>query len=279
MAKRNRYTKDFLEPLIAQSVSWAEVCRRAGVAPATGTQSHITKVAKIFNLDYSHFLGTSWNKGKRLPCKRPIEYYLTTNSTTKSHMVRQRLIADGIKEAKCEICGISEWNGRPAPLELDHINSDHCDNRLENLQIICANCHAQITNLRREERSPPAAREQRRKIKIRTNACVDCGVAVLSRSKRCVACHLATPRAKIQWPPIEELQQRLAASNYSALARELGVTDNAIRRHIQRRLKESCAGQDSNLQMDFSSSDSKSDRSPAGVPARIVPSVRVELTL
>lgn len=42
-----------------------------------------------------------------------------------------------------ERCGISEWNGVPAPLQLDHVNGDRRDNRLENLRILCPNCHAQ----------------------------------------------------------------------------------------------------------------------------------------
>lgn len=71
--------------------------------------------------------------------------YLGTDKYITSHALRIKLIEDGLKEAKCENCGLSEWMGEPIPLELHHINGDHYDNRLENLQILCPNCHAQTS--------------------------------------------------------------------------------------------------------------------------------------
>ena len=60
-----------------------------------------------------------------------------------SHKLKLKLWRDGYKEKKCEVCGIEEWNGLPAPLELDHIDGNHWDNTFENLRILCPNCHAQ----------------------------------------------------------------------------------------------------------------------------------------
>ena len=58
--------------------------------------------------------------------------------------IKGKLIREGLKENKCEICGlINEWNGKPLVLQLHHINGNHTDNRLENLQILCPNCHSQ----------------------------------------------------------------------------------------------------------------------------------------
>ena len=56
--------------------------------------------------------------------------------------LRRRLIAEGVKEARCEGCGLVRWYGEPAPLQLDHIDGDRTNNALDNLRILCANCHA-----------------------------------------------------------------------------------------------------------------------------------------
>ncbi|HYF27854.1 MAG TPA: HNH endonuclease signature motif containing protein [Baekduia sp.] len=57
--------------------------------------------------------------------------------------LKRRLIALGLKEDRCELCGLVDWRGQPLPLELHHRNGDPCDDRLENLQIVCPNCHSQ----------------------------------------------------------------------------------------------------------------------------------------
>jgi Zn finger protein HypA/HybF involved in hydrogenase expression len=60
--------------------------------------------------------------------------------------IKQRLIRLGLKQHRCETCGISEWLGKPLSLALHHINGDGDDNRLENLEPLCPNCHSQTEN-------------------------------------------------------------------------------------------------------------------------------------
>jgi HNH endonuclease/Helix-turn-helix domain of resolvase len=60
--------------------------------------------------------------------------------------LKRRLIAEGLKNPRCERCGITEWRGRALTLALHHINGDGRDNRLENLALLCPNCHAQTPN-------------------------------------------------------------------------------------------------------------------------------------
>jgi 5-methylcytosine-specific restriction endonuclease McrA len=81
------------------------------------------------------------------PVKIPLEELLVVGrkGTNRTHL-KNRLIGEGLKENRCEECGITEWRGRPLVMELHHVNGDGADNRLENLQLLCGNCHAQTDN-------------------------------------------------------------------------------------------------------------------------------------
>ena len=108
----------------------------------TGSQSYIQKRAVEFGISTSHFLGHRSNLGRSFPNSRANVYtYLKKDSKINSHRLKLYLWREGLKPKNCEDCGITEWRGKPAPLDLDHMNDDHFDNRLENLRIRCANCH------------------------------------------------------------------------------------------------------------------------------------------
>jgi len=144
-----KYTEEQLRSAIETSGSIRQVLSKLGLKEAGG--NYETTKRRIFklNIDTSHFHGQAHLKGKTHEyTKRPIEYYLTENSHHQSHKLKKRLIAEGIKEHKCEECGIIEWRGKPTPIELDHINGNHHDNRLENLRLLCPNCHAQTETYR-----------------------------------------------------------------------------------------------------------------------------------
>jgi hypothetical protein len=95
-------------------------------------------------LNVSHFSGQGWKKGNRKPVvqARPISEVLQKGTSYQSYKLKKRLFAEGMKAKKCERCLNVEWLGQQIPLELDHINGDPTDNRIENLQILCPNCHA-----------------------------------------------------------------------------------------------------------------------------------------
>ena len=63
----------------------------------------------------------------------------------RSH-VKTRLLKSGLKENRCDECGITHWRGDPLPMELHHMNGDGADNRLTNLRLLCPNCHSQTSN-------------------------------------------------------------------------------------------------------------------------------------
>ena len=154
MPKHNKkYTREDLEQAVLSSYTWAEVCRKVGIKPATGSQSHLKARVVKEGIDFSHFKGKHFKKGMILLSERqPLELYLNNQKPIKSHTLRNRLIQEGYKECRCEKCGLSEWLGEEVPLELDHIDSNHWNNNISNLQILCPNCHAILTRERRKLR-------------------------------------------------------------------------------------------------------------------------------
>ena len=163
---------------------------------------------------------------KRYPKKSAFEY-LGTDKYIQSHKLKQKLIEEGIKEHCCEICKLTEWNGQPIPIELDHINGVNSDNRLENLRILCPNCHAQT----------PTHAGKNIKDKNKNIICPECKGKKYRRASLCRNCNnlkaSKNRTTKIDWPPKEDLQKMVDDTNYSAAGRLLGVSDNAVRKRLR----------------------------------------------
>ena len=133
--------EEFYINLIKTSVSLIEVCRKANIVPTTGNYNTLKRIISKNNIDISHFKRISGLFHE----KKDITQYLKKGVNVSSFKLKNKLLNEGIKEHKCEnpLCGLTEWQGKPIPLELHHINGDNTDNRLENLQLLCPNCHAQ----------------------------------------------------------------------------------------------------------------------------------------
>ena len=87
-----------------------------------------------------------WSKGKcqiKLDSEELNRIFCITTIPQSGQYLKKRILRANLKEYKCDICGISEWKSKPLHLQLDHINGNKIDNRLENLRFICPNCHSQ----------------------------------------------------------------------------------------------------------------------------------------
>lgn len=145
MPRPRSWTDEELTTAVAESLTLSDAIRRIGRSPTGGNLSHVKWHIARLGLDTSHFLGQGWSRGRTLEFvpRLALDEILVKNSPyTNIGKLRQRLIRAGLKPARCEDCGLDEWRGQPLPLHLDHINGDRTDNRLENLRILCPNCHA-----------------------------------------------------------------------------------------------------------------------------------------
>lgn len=80
---------------------------------------------------------------KPRPRAEPLEVALMAGRRRNRYHLKARLLAAGLKQPSCEVCGLTEWRSRPISLELHHVNGDGLDNRFETLVLLCPDCHSQ----------------------------------------------------------------------------------------------------------------------------------------
>lgn len=226
------YSKDEFIEAWKSSTSISQVLEKLGYAQGGGSYGTIRKAAEELQLDSSHMLGQGHMKGKVAANAKPLSELLVKGS--KAGKLKNRLFKEGIFERKCSVCSIVEWNGKPTPLELDHIDGDNRNNELQNLRIICPNCHAQTDTYKGKniaKRKLPTAKKQSNSLPV---FCLDCSKEISNKGAvRCVSCS-GSNHSKIEWPDLAELQAAVADYGYSQVGRNLGVSDNAIRKRIVR---------------------------------------------
>lgn len=131
-------SKDKIEKWIKESRSKAYICRELKCKPET-----LEVYLKQLNLFYK---GNQGAKGYKSIAKRKTAEEYLQSTCVKSHKLKIKLIEDGVREHKCEECKRKTWNGKKISLELHHIDGNRFNNRIENLKILCPNCHSQTPN-------------------------------------------------------------------------------------------------------------------------------------
>lgn len=148
MRQTSKVNAEVIIRLIPECLSIAEVIKKAG-GSIHGSPHYrkVHRVIKEYNINTSHFRGQAWNGGKSYPEKirHNLEGWLKEDTHIGSHSLKIKLFKAKVLQPQCSSCLITEWQCKPAPLELDHINGVGTDNRLENLRILCCNCHAQTS--------------------------------------------------------------------------------------------------------------------------------------
>ena len=233
------YQKDKLEQIVSESYSFAEALRKIGLRDVGSNFKTIKKYVEEYNIDISHFRGQTWNKGMGntdYAAYNKLENILKENTNFKSDTLKYRLVKEGLKQWKCEKCGNEGvWEGKELVLELHHINGNHYDNRLENLQILCPNCHSQTDNFRNKN-STKAVKLKKRVLYIRK--CDYCGKEFRSNKKNkrfCCREHYNEFLRNKQISVTKEMLEKeiINCTSISELANKLKTTRPTIRKYLQ----------------------------------------------
>ena len=138
---KTQIDEKYFKDVCINANNMSEACRTLGLHPST-----FRRIAKRLGC----YIPNQYNRPEYQPHGNSrediMEKYLSNKQCIAPAKLRKYLIMHDIKESKCEICGLSEWLGKPIPLELHHKDHNRYNNALDNLQILCPTCHAQTTN-------------------------------------------------------------------------------------------------------------------------------------
>lgn len=142
-----KYTKEKLEPIVANNTSMHGVLRDLGMKLNGGNHSHVKAWIKKHGIDISHFSGKGWNKGGHSPTRLDADQILMLDKhdgkREEASRLRRAMMEKGVPY-RCFKCGLTnQWNGQELVLQVEHRNANPVDNRIENLEFNCPNCHSQ----------------------------------------------------------------------------------------------------------------------------------------
>lgn len=239
------------------SNSMNHLCTNLGVRGVKGYYDKINKIIEQNHLNTEHF-GTlkkkPTSKGRNKYTAMTDEEFFVDNTTRTSASILKRLIKNGHREYKCENpeCGITDWHNKEIKLQIHHINGKHNDNRLENLQILCPNCHSQTDNFARHnnvksfkvsERTNEILENKPKSythndvndikemwIKKDKTFCLECGKEIPSGQLFCSHKCAQEHRKKFDVDNQTLIDDFKELRSYKKVGEKYGVTDNAIKK-------------------------------------------------
>ena len=219
MNVRKQYSKEEISQALSNSNCYADVFRNLGLKVNGGSYNWLRNLIRSFELSTDHFSKKTF---LNLPSNaRDYKLPLIDGRRLKSSELKKHLLSNEI-EYKCNYCGIKEWMGKSLSLDVDHKSGNCHDNSINNLQFLCPNCHRQKTHNDRQNS---------------LNKCKKCEQKINKKSKFCKSCAPQNIKraSKIDWPTDEQLNIKVWEMPLSSLSKELGVSDNAIRKRCLKR--------------------------------------------
>lgn len=213
---------ELFKKMVQESFSRSSFFRKFNMLPRGAKFKTFNKIVKEHKIDISHFkLGGHVTRDNCAFTKQDVlDKMLTDNYPNKN--IKKYIIKFNIIPYQCSKCNlIDKWLGSTLILQLDHINGDCKDNRIENLRFLCPNCHSQTETFAGKNR--PA---------VEPKTCASCNSIINRESAHCIKC-FSSSREKIKWPPNQELLKLVWSKPLIKLGQDLGVSDNAIRKRCK----------------------------------------------
>lgn len=138
------WNKEEIEKAVKNNTCYNDVLKELNIPLAGNNTATLKRKIAEYNISIAHF--TFRSKFYKPFNEKDVKEYLKEGTSIKSAKLKIKLLKAGLKENKCECCGISTWQNKPITIQLHHINGNPKDNRLENLQMLCPNCHSQTEN-------------------------------------------------------------------------------------------------------------------------------------
>ena len=200
--------------IVNNSLTISEICSKLGLRIQGSNYKTIHKRINRQNISTVHF---DQYKNRKTN-KKPIQDFLIIGSNIGSNELKKRLIKEQLLENKCLECNNTGlWNNKSLTLQLDHINGNHHDNRLENLRILCPNCHTQtITHSGKRLKKEPIV-----------HYCPQCGNKFSKSGAVCVKCR-ALNMKKIKFPNPEEMSKIVWEENIRNLSKRFNCSHTSI---------------------------------------------------
>lgn len=215
------WSKSNIQEAVNKSDSYSETLRLMNIPTSGRNADTLKRKIEEYNIAVSHFtFGNQYKRGTENQKYVKASEYLKEGSTIKPSKLKLKLIKEGIKQNICENpdcpCKDGMWLNKVLVCQLHHINGDETDNRLENLMMLCPNCHSQTENY-----CGNAVEKQH-------FYCKNCGAEITRGATYCPTCASKNHR-KANRPSKEELLQSYKElKSFSAVGRKYEVSDKTI---------------------------------------------------